>query len=57
MAYKMTGPLFFGKKRRAKKDAEVRASALEQANTNEDLKNDIEEKTGKTVEQLREENE
>ena len=44
-----------GKKRRARKDAKIRANALEQAETDAELRKSIETKTGKTIEELKNE--
>lgn len=53
MAYKMRGPLFFGKKRRAKKDAAARASAIESAKYDpEGFGKELESHTGKTITEL-----
>ena len=59
MAYKMGGPLFFGKKRKARKaakQAEMRKKAIEYAKEDDSFRKDIEETSGKSFEQLQKEN-
>ena len=59
MAYEMGGPLFFGKKRKARKaskDAEMRKKGIEDAKTDDSFKKEIEKRSGKSFDQLQKEN-